>query len=244
MHRYNKKPIEIGRLQRFAMEDVSSTPAAGRGASAARVSRHARSPASAGGPPPLPARRSCAGSGFAVTVFDNRPLPGGLATYGIAEYKLRPSDSLREVEMIRAMGVEFRQADVGPTESRWRTWSERCGGLPGSGTRRDAAPWAFPGEQSQGVIDALRFIERYKTEEGPAIGGRVAVIGGGNTAIDAAIAARRLGAEEVHIFYRRTEAEMPCIPLRVRSCPARRRGVPLAGAAGRHHGGKRTAPPA
>ena len=48
-----------------------------------------------------------------MTVFDDRPLPGGLATYGVAEYKLRPSDSQREVEMIRAMGVEFRRAAVG-----------------------------------------------------------------------------------------------------------------------------------
>src|SRR6185369_8824580 len=59
------------------------------------------------------------------------------------------------------------------------------------------------------VLDALRFIERYKTKSDFQIGRRVAVIGGGNTAIDAANAAVRLGAEEVHLFYRRTEREMP-----------------------------------
>jgi glutamate synthase (NADPH/NADH) small chain len=67
----------------------------------------------------------------------------------------------------------------------------------------------IPGEQLRGVIDALRFIERYKTSPGFAVGRRVVVIGGGNTAIDAANAAKRLGAEEVHLFYRRTEKEMP-----------------------------------
>ena len=67
----------------------------------------------------------------------------------------------------------------------------------------------IPGEQSPGVIDALRFIERYKTLPDFPVGKRVVVIGGGNTAIDAANAARRLGADEVHLFYRRTEKEMP-----------------------------------
>src|SRR5579863_10264507 len=65
------------------------------------------------------------------------------------------------------------------------------------------------GEQSIGVIDALRFIERYKTLADFSIGRTVVVIGGGNTAIDAANAARRLGAQDVHLFYRRTEKEMP-----------------------------------
>ena len=67
----------------------------------------------------------------------------------------------------------------------------------------------IPGEQALGVIDALRFIERYKTLPDFAVGRTVVVIGGGNTAIDAANAARRLGARDVHLFYRRTENEMP-----------------------------------
>jgi glutamate synthase (NADPH/NADH) small chain len=67
----------------------------------------------------------------------------------------------------------------------------------------------IPGEDVPGVIDALHFIERYKTEKDFPVGRCVAVIGGGNTAIDAANAARRLGAAEVHLFYRRSEHEMP-----------------------------------
>ncbi len=70
----------------------------------------------------------------------------------------------------------------------------------------------IPGEDLPDVIDALRFIESYKTRPGFAVGKRVVVIGGGNTAIDAANAARRLGADEVHMFYRRTETEMPAFP--------------------------------
>jgi len=67
----------------------------------------------------------------------------------------------------------------------------------------------IPGEEAAGVIDALHFIERYKTSPDFPIGRRVIVIGGGNTAIDAANAAKRLGAEDVHLFYRRTAKEMP-----------------------------------
>jgi glutamate synthase (NADPH/NADH) small chain len=69
-----------------------------------------------------------------------------------------------------------------------------------------------PGDQLPGVIDALRFIERYKTQPDFQTGRSVIVIGGGNTAIDAANAAVRLGAEDVHLFYRRSEKEMPAFP--------------------------------
>jgi len=70
-------------------------------------------------------------------------------------------------------------------------------------------PLDIPGEGLPGVIDALRFIAEYKTHRGARVGRRVVVIGGGNTAIDAATAALRLGAEEVHMLYRRSETEMP-----------------------------------
>ncbi|MGA2381139.1 MAG: NAD(P)-dependent oxidoreductase [Spirochaetia bacterium] len=210
MHTFNKKPIEIGRLQRYAMEDFYAHAGAGGDSRPGPAPlTHAEKIACIGGGP---ASLACAAElrrrGFAVRVFDNRPLPGGLTTYGIAEYKLRPSDSLREVEMIRGMGVEFHCADVGSDVSLdelERTFSVIFLGM-GLGAMHRIG---IPGEDLPGVIDALHFIERYKTEKDFPVGRCVAVIGGGNTAIDAANAARRLGAEEVHIFYRRTENEMP-----------------------------------
>ncbi len=111
------------------------------------------------------APRNCARPAIAVTIFDNRPLPGGLNTYGVAEYKLRAADSLREVELIRSLGVEFRQAEVGP--------AVRLEAI-GAGVRVRLswvsawAPWSgseFPARDAAGVIDALRFIERYKTAQ-------------------------------------------------------------------------------
>jgi glutamate synthase (NADPH/NADH) small chain len=204
LDRYNQKPIEIGRLQRYAMD--------GFYAGGARLAVA----------PPHPGRVACIGAGpasigcaaelrrqgCAVTVLDNRALPGGLNTYGVAEYKLRPSDSLREVELVRSLGVEFRQAAVGGDVSLDAV--ERDFDFVFIGVGLGAMErLGIPGEDLDGVIDALKFIERYKTSPNVAVGRRVIVVGGGNTAIDAANAARRLGADEVHILYRRGEEEMP-----------------------------------
>ena len=134
-----------------------------------------------------------------MTVFDNRPLPGGLTTYGVAEYKLRPSDSLKEVELIRKLGVEFRRAEVGTDitlEELEQEFSLVFLGMGLGAMQR----LGIPGEDARGVIDALHFIERYKTDPDFPVGSVVAVLGGGNTALDAANAARRLEADEVHVF--------------------------------------------
>jgi dihydropyrimidine dehydrogenase (NAD+) subunit PreT len=210
MHTFNKKPIEIGLLQRFAMEDFFSRTdgAVGTTVDAVPVTHTQRIACIGGGPSSLACAAELRRRGFPVAVFDNRALPGGLTTYGIAEYKVRPSDSLREVEMIRSMGVEFRCADVGSDVSLDELEKQFAVIFLGMGLGA-MQRLGIPGEDMTGVIDALHFIERYKTDKDFPVGRRVAVIGGGNTAIDAANAARRLGAEEVHIFYRRTEQEMP-----------------------------------
>jgi len=205
MHRYNQKPIEIGRLQRYAMDrfyDASGRLPVAESPSPLRVA------CVGGGPASLACAAELARRGHRVTIFDNRPLPGGLNTYGVAEYKLRAADSLREVELVRSLGVEFRQAEVGtavPLDDLEREFAFVFLGMGlGAMERLD-----IPGEGAAGVIDALLFIERYKTSHDYPVGRRVIVIGGGNTAIDAANAAKRLGAEVVHLFYRRTAKEMP-----------------------------------
>jgi glutamate synthase (NADPH/NADH) small chain len=206
LHRYNKQPIEIGRLQRYAMEnakDVILPPRFG--------SVNFRVACVGGGPASLSCAAELRRHGAGVTVFDNRPLPGGLNTYGVAEYKLRPSDSLREVEMVRAMGVEFRQAEVGGDVALDQLEREFDFIFIGVGLGA-MERLGLPGEHLPGVIDALRFIERYKTQPDFQTGRTVIVIGGGNTAIDAASAAVRLGADNVHLFYRRSEEEMPAFP--------------------------------
>jgi dihydropyrimidine dehydrogenase (NAD+) subunit PreT len=203
MHRYNKQPIEIGRLQRFAMENAPAVRLAPPSSSIML-----RVACIGGGPASIACAAELRKHGATVTVFDNRPLPGGLNTYGVAEYKLRPQDSLREVERVRATGVEFRREQVGatiPLADLEQKYDFLFIGVGLGAMER----LAIPGEDLHGVLDALRFIERYKTQPDFPIGRRVAVIGAGNTAVDAANAARRLGAEDVHVFYRRSEREMP-----------------------------------
>ncbi len=175
LEQYNRKPIEIGRLQRYAMDrfyEKPSLPAAYARGSVGRVA------CIGGGPASLACAAELRRRGVAVTVFDNRPLPGGLNTYGVAEYKLRPADSLREVELVRAMGVEFRRAEVASSAALDEL--EGAFDLVFIGVGLGAMErLGLPGEDAHGVIDALRFIERYKTLPDFAVGRRVIVIGGG-----------------------------------------------------------------
>jgi glutamate synthase (NADPH/NADH) small chain len=139
--------------------------------------------------------------GFQVTVMDRRPLPGGLNTYGVAEYKLRAADSLREVEMIHRLGVEFqvRNVDAAGLAEIEREFDAVFLGLGLGAMHR----LQVEGGTSLGIVDALEFIEGYKTGARLSVAPRVVVVGAGNTAIDAACAAKRLGAESVTILYRR-----------------------------------------
>src|SRR5580700_2289671 len=104
--RYNRQPIAIGRLQRRAMDHFWE-----RGAPLPKKSNRERSQkivCIGAGPASLACAAELAQQGFSVTVLERRALPGGLNTYGVAEYKLRAPDSLREVAMIAELGVEFR----------------------------------------------------------------------------------------------------------------------------------------
>ncbi len=207
MQRYNKQPIEIGRLQRHAMDAFYADGA--KLAWTAPTGRRAKVACIGAGPASLACATELRKRGYGVTVFDSRPMGGGLNTYGVAEYKLRPVDSLREVDLVKSLGVEFRfGVTVGENfaledlEREYQAIFLAIGLGP-------TEPMHLPGEELQGVVDALRFIADYKTAQTIPVGRRVAVIGGGNTAIDAANAARRLGAEEVYMVYRRSEREMP-----------------------------------
>lgn len=200
MHHYNRKPIEIGRLQRFAMESFYAQGASipTRGA----AERKEKIACIGAGPASLACAAELRQQGFQVTVFERRALPGGLNTYGVAEYKLRTADSLREIELIRALGVEFRGADVSDAAAVAELEREfECIFLGvGLGAMHKLD---LPGADHPGVVDALEFIASYKLGK-PRVGlERVVVIGAGNTAIDAAVAAKRLGATEVKILYRR-----------------------------------------
>jgi dihydropyrimidine dehydrogenase (NAD+) subunit PreT len=199
MHGRGERAIEIGRLQRYAMETFYAV--GGTVPLRQRPERKQRIACIGAGPASLACAAELRQQGFQVTIFDKRPLPGGLNTYGVAEYKLRTPDSLREVEMVRGLGVEFatRNVDLHELAQIEQGFDAVFVGV-GLGAMHKLA---IHGADSPAVIDALEFIAAYKTGKRLSVAPRVAVIGAGNTAIDAACAAKRLGAEFVTILYRR-----------------------------------------
>ncbi|HEV2709088.1 MAG TPA: FAD-dependent oxidoreductase [Edaphobacter sp.] len=202
MHGLNEQPIKIGRLQRYATDNFHA-----QGGKLPRKSHENRSEKIAcigAGPASLAAAAELKQRGFQVTIFDKRPLPGGLNTYGIAEYKLPLVDSLREIELIKELGVDFRfGVEIGGETSLATLEAEFDIIFIGVGLGA-MHKLAIPDEPHPAVIEALQFIEEYKTGKTTHVEGNVIVVGAGNTAIDAANAAKRLGAKEVSILYRRT----------------------------------------
>ena len=207
LHRYNKQPIEIGRLQRRAMDHFY-----GNGAKlpvAPALERAEKVVCIGAGPASLACAAELRKRGYRVTIFESRPLPGGLNTYGVAEYKLRAPDSLREVELVKSLGVEFRFGVMAGRDIPFEKLEREYAAIFLAVGLGPTEPLSLPGGSLEGVVDALQFIADYKTERTIPVGRKVVVIGGGNTAIDAANAARRLGADEVSMVYRRGEREMP-----------------------------------
>src|SRR5918993_50667 len=203
-----QKPIEIGRLQRYATDFAL-------GASLDVLKAGAPNGKSVGVVGSGPAGLSCAAYlarlGYDVTVYERKALPGGLDTYGMAEYKMTQRVSTDEAHMVERLGVKFRlDVEVGRDVSVGELEGAHDGVFLGVGLG-ETGRLGIPGEELEGVYDALYVIERIKSRrwETVPLGRTVAVIGAGNTAIDAVTQARRLGAERVILVYRRGEAEMP-----------------------------------
>ena len=198
------KPIMIGRLQRYAMDYVYAKRVDVFSRGRATGKRVAVVGAGAAG-------LSCAGElarrGHAVTVFEKRELAGGLSTYGIISLREPVPVALAEIEMIRRLGVEFqtgielcRDLKMADLRSRFEAvfLSTGLGATP---------LLQIPGEEY--IVDGLAYIEQSKLAMARLeVGRRVIVVGAGNTAIDCATIAKRLGAEQVTIVYRRSENEV------------------------------------
>ena len=202
-------PVKIGRLQRYATDyvfehqiDVLHAPAKKNGKKIAILGA---------GPAGLGCAAELAQLGYDVTVFDKKQAGGGLNTYGIAYYKMRPEISLDEVKMIERLGVNFRYGvkigqDISVADLE-KDFDAIFLGLGLGGANR----LGIPGEDLPEVVDALDFIEWIHTRplHEVQVGRRVAVLGCGNTAIDAVTQSKRLGAEVASIIYRRDEDDMP-----------------------------------
>jgi dihydropyrimidine dehydrogenase (NAD+) subunit PreT len=203
-----EEPIQIGRLQRFVMDWYVErgmpplfTPAPKNGKSVGIVGA---------GPAGLACAAELSLMGYDVTIYEAKSEPGGLDTWGIAPYKMKREDSLNEAAMVERLGAKIKTGiRVGKNisvEDLTRTHDAIFLGV-GLNTPTQLR---IPGENLPGVHDALTFIERVTSRNWSSVdvGKRVAVIGAGNTAIDAVTEAKRLGAEQVMIIYRRSRNEM------------------------------------
>jgi NADPH-dependent glutamate synthase beta subunit-like oxidoreductase len=160
------------------------------------------------GPSGLSAAYHLVRRGHAVEVRDAGPEPGGMMRYGIPAYRLPRAILSAEVERITALGVRItsgHHVDDLEAERREGSFDATFVAVGAHLARRVDIPARDAGR----VLDAVTFLERVASGERPALGRRVAVYGGGNTAMDAARTARRLGADEALVVYRRTRAEMP-----------------------------------
>ncbi len=204
-----EKPIEIGRLQRFSVEHYfeSGNP----GLFYPSLKNHRSVGIIGSGPAGLACAAELSLLGYDVHIYESNEIPGGLSTWGIAPYKTRRSDSMKEVDFIKGLGVNiYTKVMIGVSISTEELLGKHDALFLGIGLG-ESPPLNIPGENLKGVIGALKFIEKVKSENWSSVevGKRVAVIGAGNTSIDAATEAKRLGAEEVMILYRRSEVEMP-----------------------------------
>ena len=198
------KPIAIGRLQRHAMDFVYAKgtdlfqPGEATGKKVAIIG--------AG-----PAGLSCAGElakrGHSVTLFEKRDLAGGLSTYGIIGLREPAEVARAEVAMVERLGVKLETGKELGTDFTLADLQANFGAVF-LGVGLGATPGlGIPGEQY--IIDGLEYIEQSKLDApNLVIGSNVVVIGAGNTAIDCATIAKRLGASQVTMVYRRTEKEM------------------------------------
>jgi glutamate synthase (NADPH/NADH) small chain len=212
-----EEPIQIARLQQYstaiAMENkwqlfqrktLPNSPSGDGGKKVAIVGA---------GPAGLSCAHVLSREGIDVTIFEKEAKGGGLMTYGIAAYKVTPQFCEDEVNYITAIGgieIKYNQ-ELGKDITLSQLKKEFDAVYLGIGVGV-ARQLDIPGEKLEGVVDAIQFIYDIRDKGYPSVpvGDKVAVIGMGMTAIDAATQAKRLGAKEVTLIYRRTQDEMPC----------------------------------
>jgi len=216
------EPIAIGRLERFAAdwEAAHSGPASSSGVgNTPPKDRIAKVAVVGSGPAGLTAAGELASMGYDVTIFEALHDSGGVLVYGIPEFRLPRAILSREIEYVKSLGVRIETNIIIGKLHTLRELLESGYSAVFIGTGAGLPEFmGIPGENLNGVYSANEFLTRvnlmkaYKYPQYPTpvkVGRRVAVIGGGNVAMDAARCSLRLGAEEVTIVYRRSRAEMP-----------------------------------
>jgi len=209
LHDLHERPIDIGKLQAYATDDVVFGDI---GLFAAGDPTGHSIGIIGGGPAGLACAAELVQLGHEAVVYDANPLPGGLNTYGVANYKMDEATSLKEVEFISGLGVDIRSGiSVGSDMDVSDLMDGHDAVFVGVGLG-SVPQLGLNGEDLPGSDDALDFIADVRANRPDLTGQRIAVIGGGNTAIDAATQAAMSGAERVYLVYRRSRPEMRAYP--------------------------------
>lgn len=162
-----------------------------------------------GGPGGLTAAYFLRGAGHAVTIFDAMPKMGGMLRYGIPEYRLPKEYLAREIDVIASLGIEMKNnIKIGRDLTLDYLCNEFDAVIVAVGAW-SSTPLRCPGEELHGVVGGIDFLRDVELQKTALLGRKIAIVGGGNTAMDACRTAVRLGAEKVYNIYRRTLAEMP-----------------------------------
>ncbi len=179
-----------------------------------------------GGPAGLSAAYELAKLGYPVTVFERMPESGGMMRYGIPNYRLQKYVVANEIAYIQDLGVEIKTGvEFGKDITLETLRKNGYKAIFIANGAQLSTKLGVPGEDLEGVISGVEFLRQVSLGKTVDVGKKVAVIGGGNTAVDAARTSLRLGAKEVTILYRRSRNEMPALPHEIEA--AEKEGVKL-----------------
>ena len=176
-----------------------------------------------GGPGGLTAAYYLSLRGHRVTIVDGMPQMGGMLRYGIPEYRLPKKVLDEEIAEIASLGVEMKNNYRIGVDASFEEFRAKYDAVVLAIGAWSSMPVGCPGEELEGVMGGIDFLQQVALGQKPGIGDKVAVVGGGNTAMDACRTAVRLGAREVYVVYRRTEKEMPAEQIEIDE--AREEGV-------------------
>ena len=201
------QPLAIRQIKRFIMEqegEPAATPAPAGGPRVAIVGA---------GPAGLAAAEWLAHAGLCVTIFEERPYAGGMVGGAIPAYRLPRAQIDQDLAVLERLGVEIRYGQgAGVDVTLEGLGAEGFAAVFVAVGAQRAKRLGLPGEDARGVIDGVTFLRGVREGRPPAIGPRVGVVGAGDTAMDCARSALRVGASSVALIYRRTVDQMPADP--------------------------------